>query len=214
MMFESLRASAVGLFGSKDQKFKVTAKGASRERVVIHWSLIRWQLAFVTATVGGIAYRLFDGPIGTTPAEVEVMNLFWGVYNVVTLLLAAMMCVEQPRFRTEERFAADEPAELRLADAAYPVRLRDLSIAGCSLEIPQAVGIVLGATVRVVLAGAGEIQAEVIRVVGDYCHLRFVQDGAIRGALIRKIFSGSYVQSVTRMSSLDFLKAVSRRAFG
>ena len=54
--------------------------------------------------------RLITGPIEGTPAKVESMTLFWSLYNVIMLAVAALMCVEAPRYRKEERFATDEAA--------------------------------------------------------------------------------------------------------
>ncbi len=72
----SLRASVIGLFGFRNQTFKVTAKGATRDRTVMQWGLAGVFLGLAGLTLGGIALRLVTGPIEGTPPDVEAMTLF------------------------------------------------------------------------------------------------------------------------------------------
>lgn len=211
---ESLRASAVGLFGSRNQKFKVTAKGAMRDRVVVQWSLMAWFLVPAGLTLGGILMRVLAGPISGTPPQVEAMNLFWSLYNIATLLVAALMCVERPRFRREERFGTDEAATLVVEGARWPVRVTDISAIGCRLALPAGCGLSRGAQVVVELAGAGPVEGEVRRVSQGQGHVAFTLSPATQAALVRKIFSGVYVRSVTRLSPWQLLRILARRAFG
>lgn len=211
---ESLRASAVGLFGSRNQKFKVTAKGAMRDRVVVQWSLMAWFLVPAALTLGGILMRVLAGPISGTPPQVEAMNLFWSIYNIATLLVAALMCVERPRFRREERFGTDERATLVAESARWPVQVTDISIIGCRLVLPPGCDLLRGETVVVELAGAGCVEGEVRRVSQGHGHIAFATTPATQAALVRKIFSGIYVRSVTRLSPWQLLRILARRAFG
>jgi cellulose synthase (UDP-forming) len=212
-LFESLRASAIGLFGSKNQKFKVTAKGASRDSVVIHWSLIRWFLLLAALTVGGIVFSTIRGPVAGTPVVVEAVSFFWSVFNIATLLLASLMCVELPRFRGEERFRADEPAEIVADGRRLISRLTDVSVAGARFAVPDGICLPSGTDLRIRLRGVGVIPARVVRGRAGECHVAF-QGETGRPALIRKIFSGNLSPAVSRLSMSALLAVVFRRAFG
>lgn len=211
---EAMKASAIGLFGSRNQKFKVTAKGMSRDRVVVQWSLVRWYLLLAGLTLGGVVWRVIQGPFEGTPPDIELMNLFWSLYNVVTLLLACLMCVELPRMRGEERFDTDEAASLRAQGWQASVRLRDLSITGARLSGPGLQSLVHGARVELEIGEVGAILATVTRHIGADVSISFGSDNPQAGAIIRKIFSGRYARAVTRMGTGEFVRAVATRAFG
>ncbi|WP_424134867.1 glycosyltransferase [Roseomonas chloroacetimidivorans] len=211
---EAMKASAIGLFGSRDQKFKVTAKGTSRDKVVVQWPLVRWYLLLAGLTIGGVGWRVLQGPFEGTPPDIELMNLFWSFYNVVTLMLACLMCVELPRMRAEERFETDEAARVRLEEGTMPARLLDISITGARMEGHQLQELAPGTPVEVEIRDVGWVRATVTRWTGSAISVSFGADNAQSGAIIRKIFSGRYAQTVTRMGTGPFVQAVAARAFG
>jgi cellulose synthase (UDP-forming) len=214
---EALRASAVGLFGSRDQKFKVTAKGANRHTVVVQWGMVLPFLALAIGTIGGILWRVAMGPVPGTQADVEAMNLFWSGYNCLVLFIACLICVEQPRHRAEERFDADEPVLLRPPGRVRPepVRLRDLSISGCRLERPAGgAALAIGDAVQVAVGGVGEVAATVRRVTATTLHLSFEATATQQAAIIRKVFSGAYVRPVGTTPPIALLRVLARRALG
>ncbi|WP_376099531.1 glycosyltransferase [Roseomonas sp. CCTCC AB2023176] len=209
---EAMRASVVGTFGSRNQKFKVTAKGASRDRVVMQWGIAAPYIALAVATIGGIAWRLFTGALPDTPPDIEAMNLFWSVFNLGTLAITILICVEQPRFRAEERFGTDEPVAIRFADGTGGQgRLLDLSVSGCAvlLAAQPACG---EEAVSLVIPDVGLVRARVRRRSGTRLHLAFLPSTEARRSLIVKLFSGSYVRPVTRTPMTDLLRVLARRA--
>lgn len=210
---ESLRASAIGLFGSRNQKFKVTAKGATRDRTMVQWSLAGVFLGLAGLTLAGILLRLITGPIADTPPGVEAMTLFWSLYNIAMLLVAAMMCVEAPRFRKEERFATDEPAEANMGGRHLMTHLDNLSLGGCRLSADDLPALRVGDRVSVSIVEVGDIAAEVRLVEATYCRLVFELNGEQHAALVCKLFSGAYRQSVSALRPGDFFKILWRRAF-
>lgn len=210
---ESLRASAVGLFGNRNQKFKVTAKGATRDRTVVQWSLAGWFLAIAALTVAGMVLRLVLGPIEGTPPAAEAMNLFWSIYNIIMLAVASLMCVEAPRYRREERFLAGEAAKLRLEGRVVEAVLEDISLLGCRLRLPAGSRPAADARVAVAIAEVGEVPALVRAVGPDHCQLVFEADAAQRAALVRKLFSGRYRHSVTTLRPFAFMGILFRKAF-
>ncbi|SDD87878.1 glycosyltransferase [Belnapia rosea] len=210
---ESLRASAIGLFGSRNQKFKVTAKGATRDRTVVQWDLVAVFMGLAGLTLGGIILRAVTGPIAGTPPDVEAMTLFWSLYNLVTLCVAALMCVEAPRYRKEERFATDEPVEITIGGQTYAGRMDNLSLVGCRVRFADLPLIELGAEITLYVPGVGTVPTQVRGLRARSCQLSFNPDSAQRAALVRKLFSGQYRKSVSTLNPLVFCAILWRRAF-
>ncbi len=213
MAVDALRASFVGLFGSRDQKFKVTTKGMSRNRVVIHWGLLHRFLLLGGLTLGGMLLSLWSGPAVNTPPEVETMNLFWSFYNIGTLVLAGLICIELPRFRGEERFIASEPVTLLVGNASLPATLQDLSLSGARLSAnPGALTRV--DALRLVILDVGSVSVSIVSRVAETVQVQFHLTSVQHIALVRKIFSGRYVNPVTSMSSWRMLRLVIGRLVG
>ncbi|MGK7871223.1 glycosyltransferase family 2 protein [Falsiroseomonas sp. E2-1-a20] len=211
---EALKASWIGLFGSRNQKFQVTAKGTNRDQVVVQWPLIMPYLLLVLATLGGLGWRVLMGPLPGTPPDIEAMNLFWSLYNCLVLFIACMICVEQPRFRAEERFIADE--QVTLIDSAgicWPAQMRDISIVGAQLEMAATPPL---AERLLLLRGAGlpDIPVTVRRSGPGVVNLAFEPSSFEREAIIRKIFSGAYIAPVTRTPPFALIRSLARRALG
>jgi cellulose synthase (UDP-forming) len=213
MAVDALRASAVGLFGARNQQFKVTAKGASRDRVVIHWVLMRRFLLLGGLTFGGLVLRLWTGPIENTPPEVEMLNLFWSFYNIATLALAGMICIELPRFRSEERFGATETVTLLVGEVSLQASMRDISLSGASLCVNHAA--LAGATsVRIGISDVGEVSASIVTRLAETIQVRFDLTHPQRAGLIRKIFSGRYISPITSMPSWSMMRLLFTRLVG
>ena len=83
--------------------------------------------------MGGLGWRVLMGPLPGTPPDIEAMNLFWSLYNCLVLFIACMICVEQPRFRSEERFIADE--EVTLIDSGGTLPKANPARASTSLGV-------------------------------------------------------------------------------
>ena len=211
---ESLRASAIGLFGSRNQKFKVTAKGATRDRTVVQWSLAGLFLGLAGLTLGGIVLRLVTGPIGDTPPGVEARTLFWRLYNLILLAVAALMCVEAPRFRKEKRVMTDGSAVVRIGGRRLTAHLDNLSLQGCRVSAEELPSTQVGEVVTVTIDDVGEVTAEIRLVREGYSQMAFRLTAPQRAALVRKLFSGEYRQSVSALSPGQFFGILWKRAFG
>ena len=155
-----------------------------------------------------------EGPNAGTPAQIEAMNLFWSVYNVCTLLVACLICVERPRFRREERFDADEAAQVVMDDQRrIDLRMVDLAILGCRLEVSDPAGFHENMGLWVLVQGAGYVPGRVVLVrEGRWLHVEFNASPDQREAITRKLFSGGYARSVTRMSAVQLATTFVRRA--
>jgi len=211
--FDAVRASMIGLFGSRHQKFKVTAKGASRDVAMIHWPLVRWFLLIVALTVGGIVWRLLNGPLpGTTPSF-EVMHLWWSLFNVLALLLASLMCIDQPR-SAQEMFATTERAEIVAQGAVTSGMVRAISPSSCVVDMPSGAAIGAGTPIELRIGSVPPIQGVALHAATGRVWIMFAPEPGARAALIRKLFSGLYVGSVSRLPVWRLLGLMARRALG
>jgi cellulose synthase (UDP-forming) len=143
------------------------------------------------------------------------MNLFWSLYNVVVLSIAAIFCVERPRYRREERFAAEEEAWVRASGGEFlPARLVDLSLGGCRIRplVDGAPG--AGASVGVWIEGVGEVRATCVAADANGLRLAFLAEPTAKAALVRRIFGGGMVRPIETLRPGDFAAAALRRALG
>jgi cellulose synthase (UDP-forming) len=212
--FEQVKASLIGLVGSRNQKFKVTAKGTSRLHTVVHWSLIRWFAPLTALTAGGVALRAFAGAPSDGDADLEVITVFWSFYNIAVMLLAIGICVERPRLRGQERFIIDEPANILLPNGAVAARLVDASLEGARLGLRAQADLAVGRQLFVQISMVGAVPARVVRLSGDQCSVRFDLTHAEEVAMIRKLFSGKYSRPLTTLNPVRFIRLLAARALG
>jgi cellulose synthase (UDP-forming) len=211
---EAVRASAIGLFGRRDQTFKVTAKGATRDRVIVQWSLAGWFLAAAALTVGGIMVALLRGQNVDIPAETDAMTLLWSLYNVATLLIAALLCVERPRYRRQERFVVDEPGTIEAAGRQTPVRVIEMSLTGCKLAVSPPCALRIGENVQLAMPDAGAVKGRVRRNDPGFCYVAFQTDDEVAARLVRKLYSGAYFRPLSSANPFGLLRLVALRALG
>ena len=74
--------------------------------------------------------RLTDFAPERQEAGSTAIVLFWCIYNIVVLLLTMAVCVEFPRYRSEERIATTEPVQVLAGECVFTAPLTDLSVAG------------------------------------------------------------------------------------
>ena len=101
-----IKAVFVGLFGVRDQKFAVTAKGGDRSRRLVEWGLLKLYAGMLIVTLAGVAFYFRPGNLRID--AYGGLALGWCWYNIVILTLACFVCVERPRYRMAERYATSE----------------------------------------------------------------------------------------------------------
>jgi cellulose synthase (UDP-forming) len=202
-----------GLIRPWGRPFKVTAKGASTDRVTIQWPHLLPFALLIAATVAGLVVNLsqFSALRGTQGFAV---NVFWSVYNILFLTIAVTVCIEMPRRRSAERFPLDERAVIRWADGGEtPCRLKDLSVGGARItdihfaprEAPRSATLLID-------AGAIEAPFTPVRAIGrNALAVRFDLETAARRALILKLFSGANRNQVDEIVLPRVILAIGRK---
>ncbi|HVY29592.1 MAG TPA: glycosyltransferase [Polyangiaceae bacterium] len=197
-----LRATYRVLTRSPKQGFDVTDKGVSRGQTVVHWRVMRLPLALLTLLVGGLVYSSLDAASPLRIGSLSVVMLFWTCSTALQLYAAIVPCIEKPKYRTAERYAADEAVDFRtsLASAVASARAQDISEGGALLRGVS--GVNLQSTIDLRIDEVGWIRARVVRLVrADVLGVRLDLDDDQREAMIRKIYCrGSYVRVVPRWS--------------
>jgi cellulose synthase (UDP-forming) len=185
----SLYQSLIRPFG---QRFKVTAKGGDRNRVIIQWSLL-WKLILLFAlSVLGIVLNLVPEYAVIEDHEQQWVNFIWCFFNIVVIAISAMICVDLPRPRREERFVVNENSVIVVEDKQHPCLIKDLSLSGANIQIPlQGLPILHRLVLNVV--GVGPMRCQISRTISPYeVGIEFVDLSSKRDAMIRKVYTSNY----------------------
>ncbi len=205
-----LKAAFTGLFKPQGHKFKVTAKGGDRGRRFIEWGLFKFYLGFLAITLAGILYAFVLNVRGERIATGD-LALAWSWYNAIVLVIVCFVCVEQPRRRKAERFAADDPMTLEVDGRETSLRLADISITGARLHGRSPTPV--GGRVRCTLKGRS-IGARVVRVLPQSFAVKFDEALDARVMMIRNFYSGNYVKAIEEVAPVGVGRAVIARLFG
>ncbi len=95
---EITKAVLIGLLRPKNQKFKVTAKGGDRTKVIVQWPLLVPMLVVFLLTLAGLLYGIFlDVVFERDPGDGKSVILTWTLYNLAVLAATMAVCIELPR---------------------------------------------------------------------------------------------------------------------
>jgi cellulose synthase (UDP-forming) len=234
-LFGSFRIVPAGLFTlikPFGTPFKVTPKGRGITFDFGDLTVLGMAVLLMVLTVGGLIKNRVAPVDVAQGGAVRFIAELWALANVVLLALAALIALESPRRRREERFPADEPARYVLWELESPCHLVDLSVSGALLQkeseirnpkserntdlsdfgsrisdLPP-----VGASLHVVLDGGGRLPARVVRTEGGRFAVQFedlsVED---RDRLIHAIYSAGRLNAVQDLNGWRLLFGVVRR---
>ncbi|MFD0986604.1 glycosyltransferase family 2 protein [Methyloligella solikamskensis] len=202
-----VKSVTIGLFGTKDQKFKVTAKGYDRTKRTIQWPLLRTFLFYLALTFAGILWAFVIDDTRSL-ADAAGMALFWSWYNIVILVLACLVAVESSQRRAGDRFKAQGMATLTCGGRCYCAPVRDISISGMGLygAAPAPVG-----TRLYVEFDELALDAEIAVSYPDRFAIKFALSPSARAALVRHIYGGSYEAQIHEIRPLSVAGALAQR---
>lgn len=214
-MFQSFRILPVALqtlFRPKGLIFKVTPKGSSAGGGSWESTVLLVSMLFIGLSVLGLAINLKpDFRIVSQAALLPVVS-FWLLVNMLLLLLVAMLCLERPRVRGEERFILKRPVSILGENGDMITSARgDISISGLGLQLDTPSGLGVGERVQVALPDVGVVRGMVRRAdrrVGvefDY------HSEVLRDRLIVSLFTAPIGVNAQRPSSLTVAAAILKR---
>ena len=204
-----VKAVASGLLRPRGQKFKVTAKGGDRSQRVVQWPVLRIFLFYLTLNVLGIANAfIFQRSAAIT--DTSMLALFWSWYNIVVLILACYVCIEQPQRRYRHRFPINDSMVIQAGTAVQRFAIRDISVSGARLIGKMTVPID-GAVIATI--GDFVMRARVVRVTDDGFALAFDPTLKNRANIVRFIFSKRYLMAGRRVRPTQVAWAIGQRLF-
>jgi len=128
------------LFFSKKIKFTVTPKGAKQKKS--HFAFRIGIPHIILAVLSMVAFgfginKMLTDVIYMIP--VYLVNIFWLLYNFIGTVTSLLSCFEKQRIRKTERFVIDDKPLLTLnTGQQILVRLADISLNGCALDLEDA----------------------------------------------------------------------------
>ena len=175
----------MGLFTKGPHKFRVTAKGADRNAVVVHWSIMKFFAVPFVLTAVGLALPFFGDFSPTAHAgDEEGVMLFWSLYSVAALGLAMLVCIERPRPLHTMRNPVTE-VSVTARSGSGPMWLKDSSPEGATLHGVRHFS--EGETIRVMVPYVGEASATVARVTSDGAAISFALTVPQRALLLTRL---------------------------
>jgi cellulose synthase (UDP-forming) len=189
------RAAITGLIKPHGHAFSVTAKGGDRTKVVVQWRLMRPFLVILGLTVFGVLLGILSDRFAFNDAgDGKVIILFWTLYNVLTLIVTLVVCVELPRV---EKHFGDRPER---CDLVLETGLQRAWLVDLTQETARVRGVDLdaGMALSVVVADVGTIEAHVLEKTDDGAVLSLQLAAAQHEALLRRLYAAGDVPSVTK----------------
>lgn len=204
---EILRAVAIGLLSPHGHKFKVTAKGGDRSKLIIQWRMMFPFIVLLLVTILGVMMA-FSLDADRVLQDSSAVALYWSWYNITVLLLAIAVCVERPRVRKNERLKTEETINLHLNGEVKTYTMTDISVSGVRLlgEAPGPPG-----TKVSIKLGSQILSGQIARKLKDGFAIEIEQSLASRAAMIRHVYSGSYRSGVEDVRAVSVAKKVLAR---
>ncbi len=179
------RAITMGLFTKGPHKFRVTAKGADRNAVVVHWSIMKVFAIPLVLTAAGLALPLLTDYSPTAHAgDEDSIMLLWSLYSIVSLGVTMLVCIERPRPLHTMRNPVTEVG-VAARSGYYRMWLKDLSADGATLRGVR--HFAEGETVRIQMPYVGELPATATRVFTEGATVTFAITDAQRALLLAKL---------------------------
>ncbi len=203
----ALKAAFLGLFGPRNQKFHVTAKGGDRSKRFVEWPVLRIFLILLAFCVAGVlnGFTFNDHHI---PIGEGALALFWSWYNIVVLVIVCIVCIEQPRLRRSGRFPVDGIAAVFVNGTRQSFRLRDISVTGAHFAGTPPTE--LGQTLLIRIDDA-HLRATLVRVTKGGFSVRFENSLKARIATIRHIYSAAHERAIRHVPRVAVFRAVFQR---
>jgi cellulose synthase (UDP-forming) len=215
-MFQTFRILPVALqtlFRPKGLIFKVTPKGSgaggggSWEAGVLGAAMVMIALSVLAIGINlSPDYRIVSQD-GLMPVVA-----FWLTFNMVMLFFVAMICLERPRIRGEERFPLKGKVTLIGEDGAMVTSDHgDISVSGLGLQVEGGALFKVGERVQAVIPGVGIVRG-VVRRSGRVVGISFdFHSEQLRDRLIVSLFTDRMEVNRQRVSGLAASMAMLRR---
>lgn len=203
-----IRASAIGIFFPKKQKFKVTDKGGDRTTLRVHWGLLRRFVALGGIMLAAMFYAYYTQAVDFRD-ESSTITLVWTYYAFVILAISAMTCIELPRSK-DEVFECNEAVEVFRDGFRQKATMTRISLS--SAVIASDAGLPPFVALRLDGVDA-EIAADVTEFRKGQYRLKLRPTTEQYRQLIARIFSAAYISRPEALSSMAIYSKIGRGFF-
>jgi cellulose synthase (UDP-forming) len=193
--FKILPTVVVTLVKPHGHVFKVTPKGSASGSLEYDrgsfWSASTLlALTFAGILINTVPEWRIIGQVGLIPVVA-----LCSVMNIVGLLLVAMISLQRPVRRAEERFELDDPVYVFSANGSVSTgTIKDASLSGLGIRIDpeRALAAQAGNVVRIFLPEVGFLRGVAVRRSDDFLGVHIDLPPSIeRDLMIRKLFTGA-----------------------
>ena len=182
---------------------RVTSKGLAPHHRTADRHLIMILALYLLANVVGLWWGLASNLSATINYEANQINAAWGLYSILSTLVAMTVCIEVPRQRHDERFRVAEPIEI---EGLGQATLLDISVHGARLAVAHAPEFV-----RLRWRRLPPIRARLLRHRGDTASYRFEIDEETARRLTVEIFTSGLRATSDRVRVTELLHNVACR---
>lgn len=201
-LMPSAMASMIRPFGTS---FRVTPKGVGRD-AQRHDSTILWScIGLIVVTAAGILINVSPSTQIVSTNAFFPIAFCWAVLNVILLFFVALMCVEAPRFRNEERFLIEEDARCRLFGGQMACRVLDISRTGALVQ-PMTVSVPdPGTPLTFEIPDVGLLSARVVRKSGRNAGIQFDTPDASTAMRLARMIDGMKIRVIEKIERAERL---------
>jgi len=201
-MFPTVLASLIKPFGTP---FKVTPKGSSAASGRSAELFTFYQILIaIGLTLTGLLINVQPEMSVIKFSEFYPIAVFWSAFNLVILIVAALLCFEGSRFRSEERFDVHEAVALQFDDQSVVAELVDSSVDGCKIQLASNWwSAQVPPVMHVDIAQIGRVTLKPIRLNRGALAATFEYVGNQRDQMITKLFSGRYRNQVVEAERVN-----------
>lgn len=158
--------TTLALLAPKAGRFNVTAKGGLVKETFFDWRIAAPYLSIALLSVLGIVVGGIRLAQGGDDAGVLAINMGWTLLNLVVLFGTLAIAWERRQMRDNPRVPARLPSLVRLSTGrTLHAEVRDLSMGGARVSVPEVAGLGKGERVWVSVLGRDEERALPARIV-------------------------------------------------
>lgn len=206
---EITKAVIIGITRPKGHKFKVTAKGGDRSKVVVQWPLIKPLLTVFLLTLLGLFVSILSdlGPADDA-GDGKIVILFWSFYNLLVLAVAMVVCVELPGGSNRIN-PVSERTNIQVGQARFGAWIADLTAETVTLRggmFPAE-----GHEIAVTIEGVGQVRARVELLGSAGCTAQLMLTSEERQRVLAKLYTQVGAKGTTSTSMQGLLSGVFSR---
>lgn len=164
-------------------------------------------LILFAGTLASLLYAFaFDAD--RTLQDSSVVALFWSWYNCAVLLITALVCIERPRIRRDDRLRTRDKVTLTSHGISRDYNMIDISISGLRLAGNPIAD--QGSVIHLKL-GDHEISGTIVRKTEFDFAVRPAENPDDCARMIQHVYSGTYLSGVRNIRSTLVAKQVLAR---